>query len=169
MREWPRLLAVRRDIRLLLAARRARLRRDAPADPTLPLVRALIALKGIGEVSAWVYTTEFFAWRRFRNRREVGAAAGLCATRRMSGDLVRDQGISKAGNHYLRALAIELAWSWLRRQPQSALSQWYRRRFAAGGSRVRRIGIVALARKLLIALWRYLETGQVPEGAAWKA
>jgi transposase len=78
-------------------------------------------------------------------------------------------GISKAGNRYLRALAIELAWSWLRRQPQSALSQWYRTRFANGGPRVRRIGIVALARKLLIALWRYLETGVLPQGAVCKA
>ena len=78
-------------------------------------------------------------------------------------------GISKAGNRYLRALAIELAWSWLRRQPHSALSQWYRRRFAAGGQRLRRIGIVALARKLLVALWRYLETGLLPEGAMLKA
>jgi len=77
--------------------------------------------------------------------------------------------MSKAGNRYLRALAIELAWSWLRRQPQSALSRWYRARFAAGGSRVRRIGIVALARKLLIALWRSLETGVLPEGAQCKA
>ena len=77
--------------------------------------------------------------------------------------------MSKAGNRYLRALAIELAWSWLRRQPQSALSHWYRTRFAAGGSRVRRIGIVALTRKLLIALWRYLETGVLPEGAQCKA
>ena len=81
----------------------------------------------------------------------------------------REQGISKAGNRYVRALAIELAWSWLRHQPQSALSQWYGVRFASGGARVRRIGIVALARKLLIALWRYLETGVLPEGALLKA
>ena len=86
-----------------------------------------------------------------------------------SGDLTREQGISKAGSRYLRALAIELAWSWVRRQPQSDLSQWYRRRYALGGARLRRIGIVAVARKLLIALWRYLETGQVPAGALMKA
>jgi transposase len=98
----------------------------------------------------------------------VGAAAGLTATTRRSGGSTREQGISKAGNRYLRALAIELAWSWLRRQPASALSQWYRARFASGGARVRRIGIVALARRLLIALWRYLETGVAPEGAALK-
>ena len=168
-REWARLANVRREIRLLIAERRARLRRNDPTDPTLPMVRALLALKGVGEVSAWIYTTEFFAWRQFRNRRQVGGAAGLCSTRRESGDIAREQGISKAGNQFLRALAIELAWSWLRRQPQSALSQWYRRRFAAGGARMRRIGIVALARKLLVALWRYLETGALPEGALRKA
>ena len=120
-------------------------------------------------MSAWLYAMEFFTWRGFRNRREVGALAGLTPTSRRSGARAQELGISKAGNRHIRAVAIELAWSWLRRQPTSALSQWYRRRFAAGGSRVRRIGIVALARKLLIALWRYLETGVLPEGALLKA
>lgn len=168
-REWRRLVFVRREILALLRERRARLATDDPTDPTLPIVRQLIGLRAIGEVSAWVYATEFFAWRQFRNRRQVGAAAGLCSTRRDSGDRQQEHGISKAGNRYLRALAIELAWSWVRRQPQSELSQWYRRRFASAGARMRRIGIVALARKLLIALWRYLETGQLPAGAALKS
>lgn len=168
-REWRRLVFVRREVLVLVRERRSRLRANDPADPTLPIVRKLVALRAVGEVSAWIYATEFFAWRQFRNRRQVGAAAGLCSTRRTSGDLAQEQGISKAGNRYLRALAIELAWSWLRRQPRSALSDWYRRRFATGGARLRRIGIVALARKLLIALWRYLETGHVPVGAEFKA
>lgn len=168
-REWRRLVFVRREVLMLIRERRSRLRANDPADPTLPIVRKLFALRAVGEVSAWIYATEFFAWRQFRNRRQVGAAAGLCSTRRTSGDLAQEQGISKAGNRYLRALAIELAWSWLRRQPRSALSDWYQRRFATGGARLRRIGIVALARKLLIALWRYLETGQVPGGAELKA
>ena len=167
-REWRRLVFVRREILDLVRERRRRLRMDDPTDPTLPIVRRLLALRGIGEVSAWVYTTEFFAWRQFRNRRQVGAAAGLCSTLRASGDLSLEQGISKAGSRYLRALAIELAWSWVRRQPGSDLSQWYRRRYALGGPRLRRIGIVAVARKLLIALWRYLETSQVPAGALLK-
>ena len=167
MREWHRLTFLRGEIRTLIAIRLALLR--AGTDPVVPMVRRLLALRGIGDVGAWIYTTEFFAWRQFRNRRQVGAAAGLCSTRRESGDVRREQGISKAGNRYLRALAIELAWSWLRHQPQSALSRWYRDRFAYGGPRVRRIGIVALARKLLIALWRYLETGVLPEGALCKA
>lgn len=168
-REWRRLVFVRREVLDLMRERRARLIRNDPTDPTLPIVRKLMALRAVGEVSAWIYATEFFAWRQFRNRRQVGAAAGLCSTRRTSGDLTHEQGISKAGNRYLRALAIELAWSWLRRQPRSALSQWYYRRFATAGARLRRIGIVALARKLLIALWRYLETGQLPEGAELKS
>jgi transposase len=108
---------------------------------------------------------EFFSWRAFRNRREVGALAGLTPTPHQSGGTNREQGISKAGNRYIRAIAIEIAWCWLRFQPDSQLSGWYQQRFGHGSSRVRRIGIVALARKLLIALWRYLETGIPPEGA----
>ena len=166
-REWNRLTFLRGELRTLVTARQAMLRTGT--DAVVPMGRRLLALRGIGEVGAWIYTTKFFAWRQFRNRRQVGAAAGLCSTLRESGDVRREQGMSKAGNRYLRALAIALAWSWLRRQPQSALSRWYRVRFAAGGSRVRRIGIVALARTLLIARWRYLETGVLPEGAQWKA
>jgi transposase len=166
-REWRRLTFLRREVRGLIATRRQWLRENT--DDVVPIVRRLLALRGVGEVSAWIYTTEFFAWRQFRNRRQVGAAEGLTATPRRSGQTTTEEGISKAGNRYLRALAIELAWSWLRRQPRSALSAWYRRRFASGGPRLRRIGIVALARKLLIALWRYVETGQVPEGAVLKA
>lgn len=169
VREWRRLTLLRREIKGLVNERRVLLEADDPNDPTLPMVRKLMALRAVGEVSAWIYTTEFFAWRQFRNRRQVGAAAGLCSTLRSSGDVRREGGISKAGNRFLRALAVELAWSWLRYQPQSALARWYRERFGSGNSRVRRTGIVALARKLLIALWRYLETGIVPEGALLKA
>jgi transposase len=168
-REWNRLVFLRREVRGLVRERRVRLAAADSGDPTVAIARRLMALRAIGEVSAWVYASEFFAWRQFRNRRQVGAAAGLCSTRRDSGDRQQEHGISKAGNRYLRALAIELAWSWVRRQPQSELSQWYRRRFASAGARMRRIGIVALARKLLIALWRYLETGHLPAGALLKA
>jgi transposase len=169
LREWGRLTFLRKELKRLVAMRRALLRNNDPSDPTLPIVRKLMALRAIGEVSAWIYTTEFFAWRDFHNRRQVGAAAGLCSTLRKSGDMGREQGISKAGNRFMRALAIELAWSWLRRQPRSALSMWYQRRYANGGPRLRRIGIVAMARKLLIALWRYIETDQLPEGALLKS
>jgi len=169
-REWARLRAIRREVRALEAERaRVLASPGAAADPTLRLVARLRALQGVGDVSAWLYATEFFSWRAFRNRRQVAGAAGLTPTPRSSGDTEHELGISKAGNTIIRALAIELAWSWVRRQPTSALSRWYRTRFAAGGPRQRRIGIVAVARKLLIALWRYLETGVLPEGALLKA
>jgi transposase len=100
---------------------------------------------------------EFFGWRQFQNRKEVGALAGLNPTPYDSGKSLREQGISKAGNLRIRALAVEIAWSWLRFQPQSNLSQLYMRRYANGGKRMRRIGIFAVARRLLIDLWRYLE------------
>jgi transposase len=98
----------------------------------------------------------------------VAALAGLTPTPYDSGGSQREQGISKAGNKRIRTMAVEIAWCWLRFQPQSKLSQWFNERFAGGGSRMRRIGIVALARKLLIALWRYLEHGVIPEGAIIK-
>jgi transposase len=104
-----------------------------------------------------------------RNRRQVGALTGLTGTPYRSGTLVHEQGISRAGNAQIRAIAIELAWCWLQYQPESALAQWYRRRWAAGGATAHKIGIVAVARRLLIALWRYVETGVVPDGAQLKA
>jgi transposase len=134
----------------------------------LQQVERLVALRGIGEASAWLLVMELFGWRTFRNRREVGALLGLTATPFQSGDTAHEQGISKAGNRRVRALAVQLAWAWLRYQPESALSQWYRARFAAG-PRPRRVGIVALARKLLIALWRYLAAGEIPAGAVLRA
>jgi len=168
-REWARLRAIQRDVLALRAARRDVLADPAAAtDPLLRQVEQLRALRGIGELSAGLYATEFFGWRAFRNRRQVAGLAGLTPTTRSSGDVEREQGISKAGNARIRGLAVELAWSSGRRQPTSALARWYRERFAAGGGRLRRIGIGAVARKLRIALWRYLETGVVPEGAALK-
>ena len=138
-------------------------------EESIEQVRRLLQLKGIGVNSAWLYVMEFFAWRGFHNRREVGSLAGLTPTPYQSGESSKESGISKAGNRPVRGMAIEIAWAWLRFQPESALSLWYNRRFAEGSSRVRRIGIVALARKLLIELWKYLETGAVPEGAYLKS
>lgn len=137
--------------------------------PDARKARALMLLKGIGPQTSWVCVKEFFGWRGFKNRREIGSLAGLTPTPYQSGGMNKEQGISKAGNRHVRARAIETAWMWLRMQPKSALSRWYMERFADGGSRLRRIGIVALARKLLIALWRYLETGELPAGAVTKA
>ena len=102
---------------------------------------------------------------QFRNRRQVGGLAGLTDSHYQSGDLQHEQGISKAGNRWVRALAINTAWAWLRFQPKSQLARWYQKKFGKGNSRIRKIGIVALARKLLIAFWRYLDQGLLPEGA----
>jgi len=128
----------------------------------------LLTLRAVGPVNAWVLGKELFGWRQLRNHRQLGAIAGLTGTPYNSGQSRREQGISKAGIVWVRSLLVELAWGWLRYQPRSALSQWYRRRFAGGGARLRRIGIVALARKLLIALWHYVEHDQLPVGAVLK-
>lgn len=163
VREYQRYQLLQEQIRQINRLRLEAIRNgDTPA---IEQVRQLMRLKGIGVNSAWLYVMEFFAWRNFRNRREVGALAGLTPTPYLSGDGGREQGISKAGNRPVRAMAVEIAWAWLRFQPDSALSLWYQKRFGHGNSRIRRIGIVALARKLLIALWRYLELGVIPEGA----
>ena len=165
-REAVRLELVHDQIHELEKQRKELLKNSS--DPAIEQVRRLLRLKGIGMNSAWVDVMEFFAWRDFHNRREVAALAGLTPTPYSSGESAKECGISKAGNRPVRALAIEIAWSWLRNQPNSQLSRWYRKRFAKGGSRVRRIGIVALARKLLIALWQYVEYGTLPEGAQLK-
>ena len=132
-------------------------------------IKQLMQLKGVGWQSSWILSMEFFAWRGFKNQRELGACAGLTPTPYSSGQSQREQGISKAGNRRIRSLMVELSWLWLRYQPESHLSQWYEQRYAQGGKRMRRIGIVALARKLLIALWRYLEDGLIPSGAVLKS
>jgi transposase len=132
-----------------------------------PLV-ALLKLRAIGVTTAWLLVRELFGWRHFNNRRELAACVGLNPSPYDSGASQREQGISKAGNRRVRALLVEIAWYWLRYQPHSALSAWFNQRFAAGGKRMRRIGIVALARRLLIALWRYVEHGVVPQGAQLK-
>ena len=164
LREFARLQFVDRQIRDL-ANERARRIRTTESDPAIEQVRQLLELKGIGPNSAWLFVREFFAWRQIENRRQLGALAGLTPTPYQSGDSEREQGISKAGNRRLRTMAIEIAWCWVRYQPHSALSQWYPQRFSHGNSRLRRIGIVALARKLLVQLWQYLKTGAIPEGA----
>ena len=148
-------------------AKRSALLRTSEA-PEIEQVRQLKKLAGIGVNSAWLFSMEFFSWRQLRNRREVGGLAGLAPTPYNSGESNREQGIGKDGNGYVRAMAVEIAWCWLRFQPQSELSLWYQRRFGHGSKRLRRIGIVALARKLLIALWRWVDQGVLPPGAVLK-
>lgn len=128
----------------------------------------LITLQGIGVTGASVLVEEGLVWRDFKNRREIGGLLGFAPTPYNSGEAERDQGISGAGNRRLQAVSIQLAWNWVRWQPGSALTRWYRARFGTG-KRVRRIGIVALARKLLIALWRYATQGVLPTGAVLSA
>lgn len=162
-REQERLVLVQTQ----LAAFRA-LRRQAPSrERTRAQTQAqkMATLKGLGDETGWNLAHEFFGWRRFHNRREVGAASGLTGCPYSSGDSHHEGGISKAGNKRVRVWMTELAWRWLRFQPQSELSRWYEARFAANGKRQRRVGIVALARKLLIALWKFLEWDQLPAGA----
>ena len=173
-REYERFEKVQEQIKALEKERVEAIRHSA--DPSVVMVRNLLMLNGIGLNSSWLFGMEFFSWRAFRNRKQVGALSGLTPTPHQSGGSYREQGIStpsrcpsgKAGNRYIRALAIEIAWGWLKYQPESKLTKWYEERFGHGSSRVRKIGIVALARKLMIELWRYVETGVIPEGAVLK-
>jgi transposase len=132
-------------------------------------IEKLQRVQAVGITGAWVLATEIFGWRQIENRRQLGGLVGLVPAPYQSGETAHDQGITRAGNHHVRRVMVQLAWGWLRYQPASALTQWYQRRFGHGGKRLRRIGIVALARKLLIALWRYLKTGIVPDGAQLKS
>jgi transposase len=162
VREYERLRVVEEQMGNLRKEREKRV--EAADSVSLRKVAQLRTLYGIGVTSSWDFVMEMFGWRQFRNRREVGAFPGLTPTPYDSGGSQHEQGISKAGRGRIRALNIQIAWGWLRFQPQSKLSRWYMERFALGGKRMRRIGIVAVARRLLIDLWRYLEYGVVPEG-----
>lgn len=164
-RESERLAMVQAQIKAIEQEQERRVRE---AGGAMAMVQALRRLKGIGPVAAWVFVMEFFGWRQFKSGKEVGALAGLTGTPYASGQMQREQGISKAGNRRVRALAVEIAWLWLRYQPDSTLSRWYAERFAGTSKRHKRVGIVAVARKLLVALWRYLHTGEVPAGAHLK-
>jgi len=166
LREYQRFQLAQEQIKALETERQEAIRHSS--QPEVEQVRQLLRLRGIGINSAWLFVMEFFAWRAFRNRREVGALAGLTPLPHQSGEDARELGISKVGNRHIRAMAIEIAWIWLRFQPDSELSRWYQRRFGKGSKRLHKIGIVALARKLLIELWRYLETGRIPPGAVLK-
>jgi len=159
---WRMLTNVESELR---AARQAQ-RDEVAAAATAPaqIAAQLRRLHAIGDGTAALLAKELFS-RDLRNRREVGALTGLVGVPYNSGDTSREQGISRAGLARVRGIAVELAWLWRRYQPQSALTRWFEARFGAGGKRVRKIGIVALARRLMVALWRYTQTGIVPAGA----
>ena len=162
-REVARLTRVKDQVRSIELARRREL-----ASGAHPMVSQLTRLAAIGPTGAWVLVHEVFGWRRFSNRRQLAGCLGLAPTPYASGDTEKEQGISKVGNKRVRALLVEQAWGWLRRQPNSALTLWFNRRFAHSGARMRRVGIVALARRLAIALWRFLQNGEMPLGASLK-
>jgi transposase len=162
-RAEARLEALKAQIDELDAQQQAAVTAAAPTSA----VRQLVQLKGVATTSASVLLDEGLVWRAFRNRRQIGGLLGFAPTPYESGESEREQGISRAGNARLQAISIQLAWNWVRWQPQSALTHWYQANFGTG-KRARRIGIVAVARKLVIALWRYVTTGVLPEGAILK-
>lgn len=141
---------------------------EQPASPTEQIAHNLERLYGIGPIGASTLAFELFGWRKFANAKKLGSFLGLCPTPFDSGRKDREQGISKAGPGRLRALLIQLGWGWLRYQPESALSQWFATRNSAGAKRKKRVDIVAVARKLAVELWRYVNTGTVPIGAVLK-
>lgn len=159
---WAQLELLNAQRTALATQRTARQR--APQTQTERYASQLPTLRGIGPIGAWTLATEIFGWRAIRNRRQLGALVGLVPAPYQSGDLAHDQGITRAGNKHVRRVMVQLAWGWVRFQPTSRLTCWFHERFG-GSRRHRRIGIVALARKLLIALWRYVESGVVPDGA----
>jgi len=166
-REQMRLELVEEQIAEIEA--HCRIARQAAAPGTMAAKAAqLMELKSLGPVSSQTLVNEVF-WRDFQNRRQVGSYFGLTGTPYDSGRSVREQGISKAGNARARTSAVELAWLWLRNQPSSALSRWFKERVGTQQGRVKRIAIVALARKLMVALWRFLTQGLMPEGAVLRA
>lgn len=170
LREIERIEVVVRQIAEVEAERDALLRPETKvgvAGVSETAAALLMKLKGIGAEFATVLWFEAF-FRRFDNQRQLSAFAGLAPSPWKSGKIDREQGISQAGNPRLRTTAIELAWMWLRHQPGSALSCWFRERVSAERGRTRRITIVALARKLLVALWRYATQGVIPDGAVMK-
>jgi len=161
--EWAHLQIIEARLATLVTARDDRIAHGT--DRVAQVARQLLTLRSVGEASAATFSAEMFGTRTLHNGRQVGALFGLVPVPFRSDQRVADQGISKAGRASLRGLAIQIAWCWVRWQPDSALTRWFAQRFAQAGKRARRIGIVALARKLMIALWRYVEQGVVPEGA----
>lgn len=164
-RELDRLELILKQIKAVEAERDALIVQETPATPKE--ATALLGIRGIGpEFATILYTEGLF--RHFDNRRQIASYAGLAPSPWQSGNVNRDQGVSKAGNPRLRATMVELAWLWLRHQPRSALSCWFKERIAQNGGRLKKPMIVALARKLLVALWKYVSSGVVIEGAIMK-
>jgi transposase len=178
-REFERLTLATEQIRAMQMQQAAMIRQAAKeierseeserqASRQAIIAEHLCQLGGIGPVTSWTLSTEVFSWRDIANRRQLGALVGLVPTPHASGDEEKEQGISKSGRGELRVLMIEIAWGWLQHQPESDLSKWFNKRFNDGTARNRKIGIVALARKLLVALGKYVKSGEIPAGARLK-
>ncbi len=169
---WKQYVLLVRQIKALEQRQRSALREARRGSPTATVAQRKAALlselRGVGDVGGYVLATEFFGWRVFNNRKEVGALAGLTGTPHQSGGPAREQGISKAGNPRIRRLMVELAWLWLRWQPNSRTTLWFHEHVGKAGSRGKRKAIVAVARKLLVEFWRFVEHGVVPDGAVLK-
>jgi len=166
LRLWERQELIDRQIEAV-CARRAELM--ATDSQVAKAAQQLQVLKAIGPTLAWTLATEIFGWREFSNRRQVAGLVGLVPTPYQSGEVSRDLGISKQGRPNLRALITELAWLWVRYQKERPITKWFERRYAGGGRRLRRIGIVAVTRKMVVELWKFVSTGALPEGALTKA
>jgi transposase len=164
-RELARLEVVEDQIREIRREMKAELAREAESGSALDMMQRLAELRSIGPQGARVLAMELFGWREFKNRRQVGGVVGLTPTPYQSGETCTEQGIGKSGNVWVRRVMIQVAWAWLRWQPDSELTRWFNQRFAQGGRRQRQVGIVAVARKLVIVLWHYVERGEVPAGA----
>ena len=169
---WKQYVLLVRQIKTLEQRQRQALREARRGSPEATVAQRKAALlselRGVGDVGGYVLATEFFGWRVFNNRKEVGALAGLTGTPHQSGGPAREQGISKAGNPRIRRLMVELAWLWLRWQPNSRTTLWFHEHVGKAGSRGKRKAIVAVARKLLVEFWHFVEHGVVPEGAVLK-
>src|SRR5690606_29685885 len=165
LRLWERLQLIEKQI---VEVKRRRSELMEQNTEVARKARQLRVLRGVGPNTSWELATEIFGWRTFQNRRQVGALVGLVGVPYQSGETHREQGISKAGRTRLRASLIELAWLWLRYQPQSELARWFERKYGGGSKRLRRIGIVGVARRLLIDLWRFCQSGVMREGVVLK-
>ncbi|HSR52546.1 MAG TPA: IS110 family transposase [Acidobacteriota bacterium] len=158
--------AVQQQIAELASLRRRWLREEA--SESMSRIKRMMQIKAVGPELSWTLEMEIFSWRRIRNGKQLGSLLGLTPSPYQSGGSSYEQGISKAGNRWVRKIIVEVAWMWVRYQPQSELSRWFERRFAHAGKRARKVGIVAVARKLAILLWRFRETGELPPGVLLK-
>jgi transposase len=165
-REWAQVQLLSQRLETLTATRAQQI--EAGTDRVAVVARHLCRLRGLAEMSAALFSAEVFGTRTFDNRRQLGALLGLVPVPYRSDQRVEDQNISKAGRGELRRVAIQISWGWLRWQPESVLTRWFYERFGRAGGRARRIGIVAVARKLMIALWQFVVHGVVPAGATLK-